>query len=62
MSDAQEFTVTLTVDQICMTMASLEVSLEDSIMAAAAGDPSALLFIPSLKNLIAELHEVRYGE
>lgn len=61
MDEEKEFTAQFTLNEICIVLASLDVSLEDAVIAAMRGDMSALQFVEPMENLIAELRAIRYG-
>lgn len=61
MDEEKEFTAQFTLNEICIVLASLDVSLEDAIVAAMRGDLGALQFVEPMEKLIKELRAIRYG-
>jgi hypothetical protein len=57
-----DYPVTLTLDEIAMTIASLEVTIEDAVIAGLTSDVAALAFVAPLENLLNKLYDVRYGK
>jgi hypothetical protein len=57
-----DYPVTLTLDEIALTIASLEVAIEDTVIAGLTSDVAALAFVPPLENLLNKLYDVRYGK
>lgn len=61
MDEEKEFTAQFTLNEICIVLASLDMALEDAVIAAMRGDMSALQFVQPMESLIAELQAIRYG-
>jgi len=57
-----DYPVTLTLDEIAMTIAVLEVAIEDTVIAGLTSDVAALAFVAPLENLLNKLYDVRYGK
>jgi hypothetical protein len=57
-----DYPVTLTLDEIALTIASLEVAIEDTVIAGLTSDVTALAFVAPLENLLNKFYDVRYGK
>lgn len=58
----KDYTVTLSLEEICIVIASVETTLEDIVLAVFAGETDAIPFVEPIETLISKLKAVRWAE